>query len=64
VHSADARDLRLALNDGWRERFAKNAAQALCRCRNDCCNGTDDTSLGKPRSSVFFHTVNAAEDCT
>jgi hypothetical protein len=61
VYSADFRDFRLDLKCGYPARLPKKLVNALCRCRSVCCNGTDDTSLRKASSSVFFHAVSMAE---
>ncbi|MEU8262997.1 hypothetical protein AB0C02_20495 [Micromonospora sp. NPDC048999] len=64
VNSADARDLRLDLNLGYPARLSQNATNPACKCRNVCCNGTDDTSFKNANSCVRFHSVSHAEDCT
>ena len=40
-----ARDFFRDLNLGQRARESQNRANAACRCRSACCNGTLDTSL-------------------
>ena len=61
VYSADFRDFFLDLKRGYLARLAKKLVNAVCRCRSVCCNGTEDTSLRKASSSVFFHAVSMAE---
>jgi hypothetical protein len=63
VYSADALPRLRDLNRGYRARFSQNAANADCKCRNDCCNGTDDTSLRNVSLSIFFHSVSRADVC-
>jgi hypothetical protein len=63
VYSADALPRLRDLNRGYRARFSQNAVNADWRCRSDCCNGTDDTSLRNPNSSERFHSVSRAEVC-
>lgn len=62
MYSADARDFLRDLNVGYLARSAKKFANAACRCRSACCNGTEDTSFKNASSGVFFHRVSAAED--
>ncbi len=64
VYSADARDFLRDLNVGYLARWAKKLANAACRCRRACCNGTLDTSPRNASSSVRFHAVSMAEDST
>jgi hypothetical protein len=61
VYSADARDFLRDLNRGNRARLAKKFVNPVCRCRNACCNGTDDTSPRNASSSVRFHAVSNAD---
>ena len=61
VYSALARDFLRDLNRGYRARLAKKFVNPACRCRNACCNGTDDTSLRNASSSVRFQAVNSAD---
>ena len=61
VYSALARDFFRDLNRGNRARLAKKLPNAVCRCRNACCNGTDDTSPRNASSSVRFHPVSNAD---
>lgn len=64
VYSAEARDSLRDLKRGYCARLAKKWANAVCRWRSACWSGTEDTSVRKASSSVFFHWVSAAEDCT
>jgi hypothetical protein len=61
VYSADFRDFFRDLKTGYLARFSQKFANAPCRCRSVCCNGTDDTSDRKASSSDFFHEVSIAE---
>lgn len=64
VYSADWRDVLLDLNRGYLARLSQKFTNAPCKCRNVCCNGTDDTSDRNANSGSCFHSVSAADDCT
>ena len=49
------------LKRGYFARPWKKLRYAVCKWRNDCCNGTLDTSFNQGRSGSFFHSVNSAE---
>jgi hypothetical protein len=61
VYSAERRERFLLLNVGYLARFAQKLVNATCRCRSACYNGTDETSLRNPSSSVFFQSVSRAD---
>jgi len=48
---------------GYLARPWKKLRYAVCKWRNDCCNGTLDTSFSQRHSGSFFHSVNSAEFC-